>query len=741
MDGIAEESRETQPGLEESALLLALSEAISSSLELRPVLQTVTDISTRLSGAQFGAFFYNGRDERGALYRLHVLSGADADAFAALPAPRITALFEPTFSGRETVRLADVAADAEPRPVPLGHLPVRSYLATPVVGRDGEVIGSLLFGHPEPGVFDARSERLVRIVAGHAAVAVENARLFEAEQAARRQAEATTQRLRLLHEVMARLAPALTVRDAIDAVMATAAQHLGASRAGVYLDDGAGVLRVTEGSRGDPGDPGRDWPDVPCDSTTPAGEAVVTRRPVHLATADEVAARFPAAAAMPAATDVGAVLCLPLTSGEEVQGALVLTWEHPRDLESGDVDLASATAVQLAQSLERARLYEAERNARTELSRSLAALTAVSSTLQRSLLPRRVPTAPQVDVAVRYRPGTAEAEVGGDWYDVVPTPRGTTVFVVGDVQGHNLAAAAVMGQLRTGLNAYLSEGHEPDVAVGRSNRLLATFDPSVLVTCCLAELDPSTGALRVVRAGHPLPLLRSQDGRARELDVAGGLPLGVDLEATWPVTLLTLTAGDRLVLYTDGLVERPDLGVDDGLAALVAAAQRPDARDVETAADALLDAVGPAPADDVALLVLDFAGPMAGQLVAALDLAPDPRAVAEARRFTGTVLQEWGLGDLGDVAALLVSEMTTNALVHAGGSASLELRVEDDRLRLSVADSNPHEPRPRQAEVSATNGRGLMLVEALSSAWGVEPNVPGKVVWADVPFDGLRARD
>ena len=726
-----------RPGLEESSLLLALSEAISGTLELRSVLQTVTDISTQLSGASFGAFFYNARDEHGGLYRLHVLSGADAQTFASMPAPRITSLFAPTFSGRETVRIADLTAGRDRRVVPRGHVPVRSYLATPVVGRTGEVIGSLLFGHPEPHVFDERSERLVRIVAAHAAVAVENARLFEAEQAARREAEATAERLRLLHEVMARLASALTVQDAVDAVMATAAEHLGAARAGVYLDDGRGVLRVTEGHRSESEDASREWPDLPRDASSPAGESAVTARTVHVATPDDLASRYPSAAALPAAAGVGALLCLPLGAGDGAQGTLVLTWARSHDPACADVELARAAAVQLAQSLERVRLYEAEHEARRDLSRSVAALTAVSSTLQRSLLPRRVPAAAQVDVAVRYRPGAAEAEVGGDWYDVVPTPRGTTVFVVGDVQGHNLAAAAVMGQLRTGLNAYLSEGHEPDVALGRANRLLASFDPNVLVTCCLAELDPQTGALRVVRAGHPLPLLRPADGVAAELDVQGGLPLGVDLEATWPGATVTLAAGDRLVLYTDGLIERPDLDLADGVAALLAAAAQPDAGDVEAAADVLLDALGRELTDDVALLVCDYAGPVGGQLVAVLDLAEDVRSVARARRFTHLTLAEWGFGGHRDVAALLVSEMVTNALVHTGGSAVLELRAEGGRLRLSVTDTNPREPRPRQAEVSATNGRGLMLVEALSATWGVEPSVPGKRVWADLAIGGL----
>ena len=122
----------------------------------------------------------------------------------------------------------------------------------------------------------------------------------------------------------------------------------------------------------------------------------------------------------------------------------------------------------------------------------------------------------------RWRSATcaraAHAQVGGDWYDVVATPGGGATLVVGDVQGHSLAAAAVMGQLRTALHAYLSEGHHPDVALARANLLMSELDPSVLATCAIFALDPQTGSARIVRAGHPLPVLR----RGRRQRLRGG---------------------------------------------------------------------------------------------------------------------------------------------------------------------------------------------------------------------------
>ena len=215
-------------GRDDADLLHSLSEVINADLDLQRILQVATDAATALSGAAFGGFFYNGRDEAGQLYTFHVVSGVDPAAFAGMPPPRITALFEPTFSGRGTVRIDDLPNDPRLSGLPPRHLSVRSYLATSVVARTGEVIGALLFGHPEPGVFDERSERAVRSVAAQAAVAIENARLLAAEQLARRQAEQTTARLALLQEVTARLARTLTTVEAVDAVMETIVSRLGA---------------------------------------------------------------------------------------------------------------------------------------------------------------------------------------------------------------------------------------------------------------------------------------------------------------------------------------------------------------------------------------------------------------------------------------------------------------------------------------------------------------------------------
>ncbi|HEY8597616.1 MAG TPA: ATP-binding protein [Thermomicrobiales bacterium] len=186
---------ELREEVETLEILNRTGQQVAAELDLRALVQTVTDAATTLTGAGFGAFFYNVHDARGEAYTLYTLAGVAAEAFADFPMPRNTAIFGPTFRGEGILRLADVTADpryghnAPYAGMPAGHLPVRSYLAVPVVSRSGEVLGGLFFGHPEPGLFTARHERLVVGLAGQAAVAIDNARLVEAVREAVRARE------------------------------------------------------------------------------------------------------------------------------------------------------------------------------------------------------------------------------------------------------------------------------------------------------------------------------------------------------------------------------------------------------------------------------------------------------------------------------------------------------------------------------------------------------------------------
>jgi len=234
-------------------------QAVAAELDLERVVQIVTDAGTELSGAAFGSFFYNRTDDKGETYWLYTISGVPREDFAKFPMPRNTAVFRPTFAGEGIVRSDDILKDPrygrnEPyNGMPKGHLPVRSYLAVPVVSRSGEVIGGLFFGHPETGVFTERSERLVAGIASQAAIAIDNARLFQAARDADRRKDEFL--ATLAHELRNPLAP---IRNAVEILRLTEADPAAATSARQLLerqlkqlvrliDDLFDVSRITQG--------------------------------------------------------------------------------------------------------------------------------------------------------------------------------------------------------------------------------------------------------------------------------------------------------------------------------------------------------------------------------------------------------------------------------------------------------------------------------------------------------------
>ncbi len=256
---------------------------------------------------------------------------------------------------------------------------------------------------------------------------------------------------------------------------------------------------------------------------------------------------------MPLDTPVGSRAFLPLIASGRPVGACVLGFERPRTYSAEVRTVLTALAGLIAQALERARLYDSE--------------AALARGLQEALLPHRLSEHPQVETEGCYLPGTQGMDVGGDWYDVVEAGDGLAL-VIGDVQGHGVQAAATMGQLRSAVRAFALRDNAPHQVMGGTNRLLIDLDPGQFASCCYIRLDPDTGYARAVRAGHTQPLLRHPDGRAEVLDLPGGLVLGVDPQARYPVTHLRLEPGAVLALYTDGLVEQPGHDIDEGVEAL-----------------------------------------------------------------------------------------------------------------------------------------------------------------------------
>ncbi|BBC38897.1 PAS/PAC sensor protein [Streptomyces graminofaciens] len=456
-----------------------------------------------------------------------------------------------------------------------------------------------------------------------------------------------------------------------------------------------------------------EWPDAP----------VRTMPTLSAALREGRTAIWPAGTALePALADVGpgGLAVLPLPAGGRMAGACLIGWDAPHDFAPDERALLTAAAGLAGQALLRAHAFDAEHE--------------LVDMLQRTLLPRRLPQLPGAVAVARYLPTTAGLEVGGDWYDVIPLPDNHVALVIGDVQGHNVGAATLMGQMRTALRAYAVEGHPPDVVVAHANRLLMDMETDLFATCCYVDLDMEEGSAWCVRAGHIPPVLRYPDGTTEIAESEGGPPLGVITQADYPMSPLRLAPGTLLALTTDGLVESADIDVEDGLDHLAAELSAADPAHLGLVADTLLGAANRD--DDVALLLTRYDGMALRPRRENWTVWRVPQAVGQARRYTRRVLRAWGIEAEADSVLLVVSELVTNALVHTDGRVRLDLTLFNNRLRVSVTDASPRTPaKPTDIGWEATGGRGLLLVEAMSTTWGTVPVSGGKQVWAEIPLE------
>lgn len=358
-------------------------------------------------------------------------------------------------------------------------------------------------------------------------------------------------------------------------------------------------------------------------------------------------------------------------------------------------------------------------------------------TLQRSLLPQELEHPDDLRLAATYQPGGTEAAVGGDWYDVITLGAGRTALVIGDVMGRGVRAAAVMGQLRTAVRAYARLDLPPHEVMQLLDGLAAEIDATQIATCVYAVHDPCEGTLTYASAGHLPILVRGPDGTVVRTEGPTGPPLGT---GSWLHVSRTaaLEPGAMAVLYTDGLVERRDQDIDEGLAALEHALA--GARGTpQVICDRLLRAMGVAGGhdDDVAVLVLQHperSGPEAELFRnAALDLIGGVEAAPRARAFATGVLASWRFpAELLDLGVLAASELVANSLQHGAPPMRLRLRRTDRRLIIEVTDGDDHLPRRRRADPADESGRGIAIVATIASQWGARP-LPGggKAVWCE----------
>ncbi|WP_395293059.1 SpoIIE family protein phosphatase [Kitasatospora hibisci] len=282
---------------------------------------------------------------------------------------------------------------------------------------------------------------------------------------------------------------------------------------------------------------------------------------------------------------------LPLIASGRSIGSLVLSYDRPRPFHPAERALLTSLAGLIAQALDRARLYDAQHT--------------LAHTLQTSLLPPALPHVPGLGIAARYQSAGHGMDIGGDFYDLIHAPTATTA-AIGDVQGHNTAAAALMGQVRTAVHAHAASGASPGDLLARTNRLLADLDAELFTSCLIAQLDLAHRRARLATAGHPPPLLRHPGGHTEVVDLPPGLLLGIDPDADYRTTEIPLPPGAVLVLYTDGLVEAPGTDIDDATDALCRHLAEARVDDLDRLARSLLRRAADSARhhDDIALLLI-----------------------------------------------------------------------------------------------------------------------------------------
>jgi serine phosphatase RsbU (regulator of sigma subunit)/anti-sigma regulatory factor (Ser/Thr protein kinase) len=714
---------------QESRIVERLNEVgqmLGADLELDHVVKKVTDVATELTAAEFGAFFYNVRDQAGDSYLLYTLSGVEAEAFAGSPMPRATAIFAPTFAGEGVVRLDDVTADpryglsAPYHGMPPGHLPVRSYLAVPVISR-GDIIGGLFFGHAEPGRFGEDDERIAVGIAAHAAIAVQNARLYDAERRAREEEGAARQRLAIVAEAGRRLLASPLDVDAVLTELATLVVPTVADGCVVHVAHVDGSIRQVSSATAaefTPTDGFEPLPETVLGESHPVVQAIRTGRSeliVGIADSDiDAAITDPEHRRVARSLAPTSALVVPLVGRERVHGTVLMTTfaASGRMLGEDDVALGDELARRAAAAVENAWMFAGQREA--------------AETLQHALLPESLPVFPGVELASRYVAGGPGAEVGGDWYDAIPLTDGTVGLAMGDVVGRGIAAASLMGQLRNALRAYALDGHGPAEAVSRLNTFLHELGPSSkFATLLYAVLDHERGTLRFTNAGHPPPLVLHPDGSAAYVEVEAGVPLGAIVRTSYEEHEIAVPPGSTVLLYTDGLVEDRSTGLDVGLGTLRRGMEEgPD--DLERLCDHVLarGLRGRVAQDDTALLAVRCV--RLGDHVR-LSLPAQPATLRSIRMLMRRWLREVGASDQDAFEVVVATvEACANVIRHSGSAAaSFDLDL-DRNGQIEVVVRNCG--RWREGRSSAEGGRGLGIMHELMDEVRITKGPPETVV-------------
>ena len=466
----------------------------------------------------------------------------------------------------------------------------------------------------------------------------------------------------------------------------------------------------------------RGRPPVPVEGRVTLGEGTFGRLAVERRAALLVGEEVPGGAS-PAAGEasgpgetITSVKAVPLVTSDELLGLVVLGATSQDRFDAGDLELLSLAADRMAIAIDHVQRFAHGRQ--------------LVETLQRSLLPDRLPHHPRLELAARYLPSGLAPQIGGDWYDALELDRDRTAVMIGDVVGHGVRAATTMSELRNALRAFAVEGHSPGEALHQLDRVVhATFGPGMIATVLFLIIDASKGVVSLSRAGHPPPALRTAAGEIRFLETGNTLPLGIDDRVPAEEAEYRVAPGDTLLLFTDGLVERRRESINTGLDRLRDAFTNAPA-DVEGLCDFVLERTVSEQTshDDVAVLAVRVLGPPLGALE--LTLPARAQAVPLARHRLRVWLDE-NVPELDRVARgdleVAWSEACTNVIRHAYGpvDATFEAMAARDGnvITLEVRDRGRWRP-PRGQH----GGRGMALMRNLCDEVSVDRRADGTTV-------------
>jgi anti-anti-sigma factor len=578
-----------------------------------------------------------------------------------------------------------------------------SLLVVPLTVSGGPVLGVLTMDLLEGGRrHDAEDTALAADLARRIAVTV------AAERGADRQHR--------LHQLSVALSAAGSVAEAATALAQGIREALGASTVTVCTIGEDGLLRPVE-TLGVPRERLDRFAAMRLTAPFPLTVAARTRTPQWLPDRRAWTERFPELTNdLKAGTEAGAAI--PLVAGDRVVGAVGVSFRTPRVFDPDTRAFLLTLASQVAVAVERAALADVRGE--------------IAETLQRSLLPRSLPELDRLAVAARYLPGVRGTRAGGDWYDVLPREDGVVALAVGDVVGEGPSSAAVMGQLRSALAGFLLEGHEPARALDLLDRYARSVDGAQVSTVTCLLLDPVTGSLLHASAGHPPPLVVEDDG-AEYLTGGEGPALALPGRAAHTQARSGLRPGSTLLLYTDGLVERRNATLDDGMVRLAEVASAARGGSVDGLVATLLERlVGRERSDDVAVVAARLVpAPLELSLVGDASRLWDVRA--RVRRWAALAALDT---ETTDDLLLAVGEAAANAVEHAYDGAPGPLHVlvalvGGARVEVTVSDEGQWRPPPAHP---GFRGRGLDLMRRLSDSVDLDRREGGTVVRMGLPL-------